>query len=174
MPTIEIKRAQLADVALISRIGAEWFEETFRGTCTDEDMSGFLAQNYNLSQMECELANPHDFFYVLFREEKAVGYSRLKASQPPEGMQLRGPAIELKRFYFAREAHGQGLAHQLLNFNLDLARLLQMTHVFVSVWEGNERANAFYRKHGFRETGIANPFPIGQTPQTDYWYLLDL
>jgi ribosomal protein S18 acetylase RimI-like enzyme len=46
--------------------------------------------------------------------------------------------------------------------------------MYLSVWEYNFRARGFYEKHGFANTGIENDFPLGSTPQTDYWFVKDL
>ena len=42
--------------------------------------------------------------------------------------------------------------------------------MWLGVWEHNYRAQKFYQKMGFEDTGYKHPFPIGNTPQTDLWY----
>jgi hypothetical protein len=32
----------------------------------------------------------------------------------------------------------------------------------------------FYEKHGFVNSGVENDFPLGTTPQTDYWFVKNL
>jgi hypothetical protein len=39
------------------------------------------------------------------------------------------------------------------------------------VLEYNFRARGFYEKHGFVNSGVENDFPLGSTPQTDYWFV---
>jgi ribosomal protein S18 acetylase RimI-like enzyme len=39
--------------------------------------------------------------------------------------------------------------------------------LWLGVWERNERAQAFYRKHGFRKAGT-QIFVVGTDPQTDH------
>jgi RimJ/RimL family protein N-acetyltransferase len=46
--------------------------------------------------------------------------------------------------------------------------------MYLSVWEYNFRARGFYEKHGFVNSGVQNDFPLGSTPQTDYWFVKDL
>ena len=41
------------------------------------------------------------------------------------------------------------------------------------MWERNERAQAFYRKHGFRKVGT-QVFVVGTDPQTDHVMLREL
>lgn len=173
-PTVTIRRATVEDAQMLSKFGAELFEATFRGTCPDEDMNQQLADYYNVNQVTAELSDSADFFHLLSLNETICGYSRMKKGNPPAEVIGSTPAIELKRLYFARHAHGKGLAAKLMEFNLELARKMQFQRVYLSVWEHNERAKAFYRKLGFTDTGVGNPFPIGETPQMDYWYILDL
>lgn len=170
----QIVRATVDDAALLSELGARLFDETFRGTCGEDDLAGLLANVYNVQTVEADLADPQDYFHLLQCDGITVGYSRLKAGIPPARIAGQQPAIELKRLYFEKRTHGRGLAARLLHYNLELSRSLGFQRVYLSVWEHNERAKAFYTKMGFRNTGVANPFPIGKTPQTDYWYVQDL
>jgi diamine N-acetyltransferase len=170
----EIIRATVDDAQMLSKLGARLFAETFRGTCGDDDLEAMLAEFYHVDVVRAELADPQDFFHLLNSNGVTVGYSRLKAGNPLELVAPGYKAIELKRLYFEKAAHGRGLARQLMLYNLELAKKLGFQRVYLSVWEHNERAKAFYQKIGFSDTRVANPFPIGKTPQTDYWYVLEI
>jgi diamine N-acetyltransferase len=172
--SIEIIRATIEHAQLISEMGGRLFEETFRGTCSDADMAWQLEEYYNVDQVRSELADDGDLFYLILAKGIVEGYSRMKEGCPPPAVLTDKKSIELKRLYMERRAHGKGLAAKLMQFNLDLARTMNYERVYLSVWEHNERAKAFYSKVGFTETGIENPFPIGQTPQTDLWLALNL
>ena len=171
---VSIRRATLADAEFLSSFGAKLFEETFRGTCSQQDMENQLSSYYSVAQISSELTDENDRFYLLSEREVVCGYSRLKPSTAPQQVMGDQPAIELKRLYFSSHAQGRGLAKRLLLFNFELARSLGFRRVFLSVWEHNQRAKSFYRKMGFEDTGIGNPFPIGNTPQMDYWFIRDL
>ena len=45
--------------------------------------------------------------------------------------------------------------------------------LWLGVWERNLRAQAFYRKHGFRKVGT-QIFVVGTDPQTDHVMLREL
>lgn len=171
---ITIRRATLNDAAMLSQLGARLFEATFRGTCSEQDMQDQLAAYYNQQQVERELADQEDYFFLVSQSDEIAGYSRMKKGNPPSEVTGGRSAIELKRLYLDQRFHGLGLAQILMNHNLELARSIGCQRVYLSVWEFNDRAKAFYSKVGFRGTGIANPFPIGETPQTDHWYIMDL
>jgi len=171
---IRISRATNEDLKLISILGAKTFDQTFRGTCTDEDLEGVLQDFYNEKQVAKELSDPEDYFFILFHEEIAVGYCRMNLGQETEEAFRDKKAVELKRIYFLEEFHGIGLARHLLQYCLDFLIAKGYEQVYLSVWEHNLRAQAFYIKHGFVDTKIQNPFPLGETPQMDYWFLKQL
>lgn len=173
MPT-KIKRATTTDTKLISILGAKTFDQAFRGTCTDNDLKRVLHEFYNEEQVAKELNNLQDFFFVLYQDDVAAGYARINLGDEPVSHFKEKKSAELKRIYFLNEFHGKGLAIQLLNYCLDFLKEKTYEQVYLSVWENNDRAQAFYKKNGFVDTKIENPFPLGNTPQMDYWFLKKL
>ena len=74
--------------------------------------------------------------------------------------------MEIRRFYVEGRLHGGDAAPALLLATLATARVLGAGAVWLAVWEHNRRAQAFYRKHGFRRVG-AKDFRLGADVQTD-------
>ncbi len=166
---LQIRRAVEADANLISELSSITFFDTFHGTCTDEDMQGFIAQFFNQSQVYQELKDPGDFYYIAFIGTKAVGYLRMKEDESDIPEIKNHKSIELKRIYVLKEYHAQKIGARLMKFALDFAAQKEYELVWLGVWEHNERAKRFYEKFGFTDTGLKHPFPIGSTPQTDNW-----
>ena len=83
-------------------------------------------------------------------------------------------AVELVRLYVLKEYHGTHVANELMQFAIRFAAEKGYEKLYLSVWECNFRARGFYEKHGFVNTGIKNDFPLGSTPQTDYWFVRDI
>lgn len=170
-----IRRAALNDAGLIATLGRKTFDDTFRGTCTDEDLEEVLQLYFNLKQVQQELQDPNDVFLLLLDKDEPAGYSRMKLDDaPPHVFFEEKKSVELKRIYLDKEYHGKGLAQKLMQENIELARQNNFERIYLSVWEHNLRAQKFYVKTGFRNSGIENPFPLGETPQMDYWFYLDL
>jgi ribosomal protein S18 acetylase RimI-like enzyme len=63
------------------------------------------------------------------------------------------------------------VADQLMAYAISLAVGDNYRAMYLSVWEYNFRARGFYEKHGFVNSGVENDFPLGSTPQTDYWFV---
>lgn len=83
-------------------------------------------------------------------------------------------SIELVRLYVLKEFHGMGVANELMDFAIAFAKQSGYEKMYLSVWEYNFRARGFYEKHRFVNSGVKNDFPLGSTPQTDYWFVRDL
>ncbi len=169
-----IERATLKDKKLIAQLGAKTFDQAFRGTCTDEDLEGILQEFYNEEQVGKELNDPQDYFFILYHGDVAAGYARINLGKKTEKHFEDKNAVELMRIYFLKEIHGKGLANELLNYCFDFLKNKGYNTVYLSVWEHNLRAQAFYKKHGFVDSNIENPFPLGSTPQMDCWFVKEL
>ena len=170
-----IRRGNLDDVALLQTIGRKTFDDTFGNTCTKEDMRGVLDLYFNADQVLSELQDDTDNFFFFEEDGVVKGYMRINAKHacPLESFQNRN-CIELVRLYVLKDYHGAGVANELMNFAIDLARNNGFDIMYLSVWEYNFRARGFYEKHGFLNSGIENDFPLGSTPQTDYWFVKEL
>jgi ribosomal protein S18 acetylase RimI-like enzyme len=107
-----------------------------------------------------------------------VRQALVSSSLLPRTEQQKGIPIELLRFYVAPAAQGQGLAQELMQEAQDAADDLatvssslpldsfDFAALWLSVWEENPRALAFYRKAGFSEVGQAD-FWVGSDRQRD-------
>ena len=168
---MHIRRAAIGDAALISRLSAVTFFDTFYGTCTDEDMQGFIEHYFNEKQVYEELQDADDFYFIAFFDDMAAGYIRMKEEQSEVEIIKIKKGIELKRIYVLKEYHSKKIGAALMKFALDFAANKGYELLWLGVWEHNESAIKFYKKFGFEDTGFQHPFPIGNTPQTDNWMI---
>lgn len=166
---LHIRRATTADASLLSSLSEITFFDTFKDTCTHEDMLGFIKDNFSVGQLEKELQDDDDYYFIAFVNEIPVAYLRIKEDVSGVEIIKRHKAIELKRIYVLKEYHLQKIGAALMNFALNFATENNYELIWLGVWEFNERAKAFYEKFGFIDSGATHPFPIGNTPQTDKW-----
>jgi ribosomal protein S18 acetylase RimI-like enzyme len=166
---IEIKRAAPENAQLISDLSTITFFDTFKDTCTDQDIRGFIDECFNTRQIEKELNDPNDFYFILFFNDVAAGYVRMKEDKSDVDFINKHKSIELKRIYVLKEYQSQKIGAKLMVFALDFAKEKGYELIWLGVWEHNEKAKAFYKKFKFEDTGVTHLFPIGNTPQTDYW-----
>ncbi|MEO6720757.1 MAG: GNAT family N-acetyltransferase [Ferruginibacter sp.] len=166
---ISTRRATLKDAETLSEISKLTFYDTFTGTCTEEDMQSFLESTFNLQLVRDELSNENDKFYLAFLDGKAVGYIRFMEDYTYFPYMRQWKSLELKRIYVDKAFQGKGVAQILLNIILEFAKENNYEAIYLGVWEHNTRAQKFYEKMGFVNSGHTHDFPIGNTPQTDNW-----
>ena len=166
---ITIRRILIAEAPALSKMAKQTFYDTFTGTCTEEDMQAFLEQYYNLEQIRKELSNQDDYCFFAEINGEPVGYIRFMEDSSNFAEVNKWKSLELKRLYILKEYHGKGIAQKLMEFFIAFAEQYQYELVWLGVWEYNFRAQKFYSKYGFINSGHTHDFPIGDTPQTDIY-----
>ncbi len=160
-----------ADVEVLSALSKRTFFDTFTGTCSPADMDAFLEEYYNMARLEAELQGNELPTYFAEVAGQPVGYLRLAGGAPVFPAPPHKKALEVARLYIDKPWQGKGVAARLMDFYFAEARRQNADLLWLGVWEYNERAKAFYAKWGFRPTEFGHPFPIGETPQTDQWWM---
>jgi ribosomal protein S18 acetylase RimI-like enzyme len=162
---VHIRRGVVADAGDLAGFAARTFAETFAADNRPEDLAAHLAASYGIAQQTAELSRDDEITLLAHQQAALVAYAQVRRSPPPECVASRQP-VELHRFYVDRPAHGQGVAQQLMAAVLEAAAELGGSTLWLSVWERNPRAQAFYRKMGFADVG-STVFFVGPDRQTD-------
>jgi diamine N-acetyltransferase len=167
---ITIRKVMPVDVPVLSAIAQQTFYDTFNGTCTDNDLKEFLNNTFNEQQLAKEVNSKNE--YCFFAEVNGIpaGYIKFMEDYSSLPIVQQWKAIELKRIYVLKEFHGQGIAQKLIDFIINFSIQNEYKVIFLGVWENNIRAQKFYEKFGFVNSGHTHDFPIGSTPQTDCWF----
>lgn len=160
-----IRRAEPRDAGALAALGARTFAETFGADNTPEDMQAYLATTYGEPQQRAEFASPDIVTLLVEAPEALVAFSQVRRAPAPPCVTLASP-VEIWRFYVDRAWHGRGVAGALMEAALSAARELGGSSVWLSVWERNPRAIAFYTKCGFSDVG-SKVFIVGTDHQTD-------
>lgn len=168
---INIKKATFGDAALIAHLSKITFEDTFRGTCTDEDMQSFVETAFSPAAILDELKDEGDLYFIAWYNNEAAGYMRLKEDYKDYPAIKKYKALELKRIYVLKDYHSKKVGAAMMSYALQLAAQKNYEVIWLGVWEHNHQAQSFYKKWGFTDTGDTHPFPIGNTPQTDNWLI---
>jgi ribosomal protein S18 acetylase RimI-like enzyme len=160
-----LRRATPADAAALAALAARIFTETFAADTRPDDLAEFLAKSYGVWQQSEEISDPGVVTLLAEAPAGLAAYAQVRRGKPPACVAGEAP-VELWRFYVQRDWHGGGLAHRLMAAAMEAARELGGRHLWLSVWERNPRAIAFYEKHGFRDVG-AEDFWVGSDCQMD-------
>ena len=172
MLEVAIRRAAPPDAAELARLGARTFADAFGADNRPEDLEAHLASSYGVRQQAEELANPDMVTLVAEHDGELVAFAQVRRGPAPACVAGESP-LELWRFYVDRSWHGRGIAQRLMAASLDAARELGGRTLWLSVWERNPRAIAFYTKTGFRNAGTKD-FWVGSDQQTDFVLVTDL
>jgi ribosomal protein S18 acetylase RimI-like enzyme len=163
--TFSIRPATAGDAALLADLGRRTFTETFAESNTAQDLRLFLDATYAEALQAAELADPAAVHLIAETEGAAIGFARLRRGEAPDC--VTGPApVELQRIYVLKAWLGLKAGPALLARCLDEARDLGGRTLWLGVWERNDRAKAFYHRHGFKEVGD-KVFVVGTDPQRD-------
>ena len=113
----------------------------------DDDGSNYINANFNINQLQKELANPNAQFYLLYHLEKLVGFVKLNLNSE---VNIYSPieALELERIYFVKEATGKGLGKTVLEFVIDLAKKRNKTIVWLKAMNSSQSVK-FYKTNQF-------------------------
>lgn len=163
--TTTIRRAAVSDAAALAALGRQTFIDAFGADNRPDDLELYLSHTYGEARQRAELLDRETITLVAEDDDALIAFAQLRRSAPPRCVD--GPApVELGRFYVERGWQGRGVAQQLMGETLAAARELGGETLWLSVWERNPRAIAFYAKCGFRDVGT-QPFVVGNDVQTD-------
>ena len=158
-----VRPATPADLPAIDRVFRTSFCDTFAHLYSPEDLATFLG-GFIPDGWRRELDDPGYAFSVGEAEGAILGYAKLGPNKLPH-VEPNG-AVELKQLYLLRQAHGTGLARQLMEWVLAEARRRGAERLALSVWQDNRRAQAFYRRYGFVDRGPCD-FMVGNQADHD-------
>jgi ribosomal protein S18 acetylase RimI-like enzyme len=161
----DIRPAAPPDAPALAEFGARTFRDAFEVDNTPENMVLYLASSYGPEIQSAELRDPGIVTLLAEAEDRLAGFSQLREGPAPDCVAGSRP-LELWRFYVERVWQGRGVAAALMAATVEAATAGGAGTLWLSVWERNARAQAFYRKCGFEDRG-AKPFFLGNDRQTD-------
>ena len=171
-PDLRFRRAKKSDAAVLAEFGARTFQETFGARNSPRDMAAYLASNYGVLQQAAELEDPNIITLVSEAEGQLAAFAQVRRQSPPESLKAE-MSVELWRFYVDSPWQGRDVAQRLMEQVHAAADELGGQIIWLSVWERNERAIAFYKKSGLRIAGTKE-FWLGSDLQTDYLMTLEV
>jgi len=158
--SVQIRKAGVADAAVIALLGRITFAETFEHLfCAHQgDLRAYLDQTFDVAKIERSLGKPENAYWLAFSAALPVGYAKLKQPSPPPGMRAQD-AAQLQKIYILRQFLGRRIGCTLLKHAMHEAAA-RASLLWLDVLQDNERAAGFYRKHGFAVVG-ADIYAIG-------------
>lgn len=170
MSAISYRDADARDAAELAAFAERTFTETFGHLYPPEDLASYVEAKYRAHVMRAELADPESRYRLALRGGAIVGYCKMGVVD----MEVDATdALELHRLYVDSNVKGAGVAKTLMDEALAWARGKGARVMFLSVWENNTRAQAFYRRYGFEHVG-EHKFMVGRVADRDFIWRLAL
>lgn len=167
-----VRRARPDDVPALAELAALTFPLACPPGSTPDDQRAFVETVLSPTAFEGYLADGTRTLLVAQDGTGALeGYTMLVAGMPADS-DVRAalslwPTAELSKCYVHPEHHGRGVADALITATLDDARGRHAVGCWLGVNQLNERAQRFYRRHGFLRVGTKH-FRVGSRIEDDY------
>lgn len=169
---MNIRSAQPGDAGALAAFGARTFAIAFGPDNNPDDLRDYLESHYSQEIQQEEIINPAIPTLVAEKDGNLVGFVQLRLGSNHPSVSSDAPA-ELWRIYIEPELMGTGLAQALMGAAKELAQSHGASALWLSVWQKNPRAIAFYQKEGFQIMGEKD-FWVGSDQQFDYVMQVDL
>lgn len=168
-----MRRVMEGEAAALTQLARATFDDTYRPLCRPADVEAYLTTHLTESLVTESLRDPSSQALVAIDGNEWVGYAivcrgALPLHLPP--VSVTQPT-ELVRFYVRHSHHGKGVAGALMHAVRDTCAREGCDGLWLSAWQENARALAFYRKSGFRIVGTGS-FQMGEDLQDDFIMLL--
>jgi GNAT superfamily N-acetyltransferase len=153
----------------LSAMARQCFVDTFAHLYGADDLAAFLAEAYGPGgDMLRDLVNPAYHWRAAEENGRIAGYVKVGPVGVPAPNPLPG-ALELKQLYVLKPWHGTGVAGTLTDWAIANARERGAPELYLSVFDHNLRAKAFYARYGFEDVGGCE-FRVGnQIDQDRIW-----
>lgn len=180
---VVVDRAGLWDAEALSDVAAATFPLACPPELTEQSIDTFIDEVLSGERFGDYLTDPRRVVLKAVTGGDIVGYTMLIAGDPTDPADPavatridegdERPALEISKMYVLPGHHGAGISAALMRAAVEYARNNRCSVVWLGVNQGNERAQRFYGKHGFRSVGTRT-FTVGDQLCHDYVMQLSL
>ena len=158
---INIKQCDINHTDELHDIAIQTYKQTYTYLWAD-DGEAYLNRFYKKDDLEKDLVTPGVTYFLVYADEKAAGYFKVKqdALLPYSKQQC----LEIEKLYLLQQFAGKGTGKIIMNFINDLAKKQQRSILWLRVMESSP-AKLFYEAFGFKQTDKAYldyPFMIDE------------
>ena len=166
---VTVRRGKRRDAPRLHEIARRTFHLACPPDFPREEARAFIAENLAEENFRTWAKARDAQLWVAQLAGVIVGYSLVLLRRTTPEIPGQEPAVtaDLNKFYVLPEHHGAGAARALMASSLEHAHRAGMRVIWLGVNQRNERAQKFYRRHGF-EVAAERTFQVGQTRQADF------
>jgi ribosomal protein S18 acetylase RimI-like enzyme len=165
------------DAHELAALAARTFPLACPPSTTLENIASFIDTNLSATRFAEYLTDPQRAVLTAQQDGRIVGYAMLihgvdDDTDVQRAVELR-PAAELSKMYLLPRYHGTGASTALMELTLATAAEWGVRCVWLGVNQGNQRAQRFYTKSGFKINGTRT-FQVGALRESDYVMVREL
>ena len=170
---VEIRAARPDEAERISELASLTFPMAPPDFIPEEDVQAFISDGLNPQVFEEYLADPNARCFLAESEGQLLAYTLIFLRSPKDMPRendkypLDDHAAYLSKCYAREEVHGSGIAGAILEHTIRIAREEGASQIVLGTHIYNERAQRFYRKHGFKKAGRRHFRLSANTEATD-------
>lgn len=169
---MSFSRCGRSDTPQLRELAVSTFVVQFGKDNTQADMDSYITEAFDSMRVESELQDENVHYYFVHQEGELAGYLKLNLREAQTDIK-ENDALEIERIYIISKFQGMGLGKCCVEKARQFAADNGIRYIWLGVWERNEGAIRFYRKHGF-EVFDKHTFLLGTDEQTDLLMKLEL
>jgi ribosomal protein S18 acetylase RimI-like enzyme len=148
MSKSSIRKANLSDVTLLSKLASETYLATYvpMNPHKEELLKSFVSENLGHKKIQQDLQDPKITFYLLELNQVLTAYAKIVWNEVDR-------VLELDKLYVQKECQGQGLGERLFKEVKEASVNFGARSIQLSVYDQNKASIDFYLKRGFKKIG---------------------
>jgi ribosomal protein S18 acetylase RimI-like enzyme len=168
---VHLATTDSVDAHELAAIAARTFPLACPPSTALENIASFIDTNLSATRFAEYLTDPQRAVLTAQQGGRIVGYAMLirgvdDDTDVQRAVEIR-PAAELSKMYLLPDYHGGGVSTALIELTLATAAEWGVRCVWLGVNQGNQRAQRFYTKSGFKINGTRT-FQVGARRENDY------
>ncbi|MDT0575819.1 GNAT family N-acetyltransferase [Croceicoccus sp. F390] len=171
-PDCVLRAATVADTGRLAALGRDSFNAAFGHLYAANDLAVFLAQTYSHEVVSREINDPGIRFCLAMGGDDLLGFCKLKLNETYGHSAASSPLV-LAQLYTAPQATRRGIGAQLMHWTIAKAQAHGRDAIQLTVWSGNDGAQRFYQRFGFRKIADVD-FWVGNHRDDELLYELTL
>jgi ribosomal protein S18 acetylase RimI-like enzyme len=174
---VHLATTDSVDIHELAAVAARTFPLACPPSTTGENIASFIDTNLSATRFAEYLTDPQRAVLTAQQDGRIVGYAMLirgvdDDTDVQRAVEIR-PAAELSKMYLLPQYHGAGVSTALMELTLATAAEWGVRCVWLGVNQGNQRAQRFYIKSGFKINGTRT-FQVGTRRENDYVMVREL
>ncbi len=157
-----VRSATPGDAATIAALATQVFLDTYATEGVRPDLAHEAFTEYGVDAFASRLREPGRRFLLAEHATALLGFAESIVT-PQEAPVPALAGAELVRLYVQPKAQRRGIGHRLL---LEVERAVAdagLAALWLTAWEGNERARRFYAAQGYEDVGVTSYAFRGRT-----------